>query len=60
MQTKIIQLLVSVIIFSEKVNQVFEIYRASPSKNLSTERYLNQAGFSKDNLEMLTYEIKNL
>ena len=36
------------------------MYRKSPGKNFSTERFLNAAGFSKVNLENLVYDLKQL
>jgi hypothetical protein len=45
---------------SEKFNKAFELYRNSPGKNFSQERFLNKGGFTPTNLATVVYELKKL
>lgn len=45
---------------SEKFNKAFELYRNSPGKNFSQERFLNKSGFTPTNLATVVYELKKL
>lgn len=44
----------------EQFNKAFELFRKSPGKNPSSERFLNTSGYTKVNLENLFYDLKNL
>ena len=44
----------------EQFNEAFALYRKSPGKNPSSERFLNTSGYTKVNLENLFYDLKNL
>lgn len=44
----------------EQFNKAYELYRKSPGKSFSVERMLNVTGFTKQSLETLIYDIKNL
>jgi len=45
---------------TEQFNKAFQLYKQCPGKNLSLERFYNQAGFSPNNLEAILYDLKKL
>lgn len=44
----------------EQFNKLFEFYRDSPGKGLAIERSVNAVGYSKENFDLLKYELQKL
>lgn len=45
---------------NERFNGLFELFRKTPGKNVTQEKYLNRVGFNQTTLDTLIYELKKL
>jgi hypothetical protein len=61
MRTKVLQFLLNLPDSEvDQFNQAFQLYGQSPGKNTAIERQLNSAGYTKQNLENLLYDLQQL